>query len=170
MDSSLKERFAQLGPIQGIEGVLSGSPADLVLRLPQSLEVPRTIDATHALARRGMTMLQAKRSIEALIERGSVFVTLPIVEDVAKLVSELTKARVAASVVQPVQMPDVRRLRERLQLTRDQFALRYGLDTETVRNWEVGRRKPDMAACSYLRAISNDPERVERAYAPTPPL
>ncbi len=26
----------------------------------------------------------------------------------------------------------------------------------------------DAAAASYLRAISNDPEAVERAYAPTP--
>ena len=54
-------------------------------------------------------------------------------------------------------------------LTREQFATRYGLEVETLRNWEIGRREADTTARSYLRAIANDPERVERAYAPTPP-
>jgi putative transcriptional regulator len=49
-----------------------------------------------------------------------------------------------------------------------QFAVRYGLEVETVRNWETGKREPDTTARSYLRAISNDPERVEQAYAPAP--
>lgn len=63
---------------------------------------------------------------------------------------------------------DIRELRERLGQSREQLALRYGLEIESVRNWEAGRRPPDAAARSYLQAISNDPEGVERAYAPTP--
>jgi putative transcriptional regulator len=55
-----------------------------------------------------------------------------------------------------------------LKLTREQFAVRYGLDVETVRDWETGEREPDTTARGCLRAISNDPEGVERAYAPTP--
>lgn len=35
---------------------------------------------------------------------------------------------------------------------------------------EAGRRDPDTTVCSYLQAISNDPEEVERAYAPTPAI
>jgi putative transcriptional regulator len=62
----------------------------------------------------------------------------------------------------------VKKLREDLKLTREQFALRYGIELETVRNWEVNKRVPDTTARSYLRAIANDPEHIEQAYAPTP--
>ncbi|HME24837.1 MAG TPA: hypothetical protein VKI44_26495 [Acetobacteraceae bacterium] len=32
-----------------------------------------------------------------------------------------------------------------------------------MRNWERGRRRPDTAAQSYLRAIGADPEAVQAA-------
>lgn len=123
-----------------------------------------------ALARRGLTMLQAKRKIEALVEDGRVFVELPTVEDPQVLADDLAKAGIAAAAVETPKCVDVRALREGLHLTREQFATRYGLEVETVRNWETGKREPDTTARSYLRAIANDPERVEQAYAPTPPL
>lgn len=169
MDSSLRERFARLGPIRGIDRVTSGSPAVFVLRLPQGRDIPRTIDGMFALARRGLTMLQAKRAIEALIEDGRAFVDLPAVEDSEALAEDLAKAGIAGARVETSQVLDVRKLRERLGLTREQFAMRYGLEIETVRNWETGKREPDTTARSYLRVIANDPEHVERAYAPTPP-
>ena len=168
MESKLRERFARLGPIRAISRVPSGSPAVFVLRLPLGGRVPRTIDATHALAKRGMTMLRAKRAIEAMLEDGRVFVDVPTVEDPAALAADLAAAGVAAAPVQASETVDVRGLRERLHLSREQFALRYGLEVETLRNWETGRRELDAAARSYLRAISNAPERVEQAYAPTP--
>lgn len=170
MDSSLKERFARLGPIRAVDRVSSGSPATFVLRLPRDQAVPKTVDGALALARRGMTMLRAKRAMEELLAEGRVFVDLPTVEDPWALTDELAEAGIAAAPIEPPQAPDVRALRERLRLTREQFAARYGLEVETVRNWEMGRRQPDMTARSYLRAISNDPERVEQAYAPTPAL
>ena len=58
---------------------------------------------------------------------------------------------------------DVKAIRQRLDLTQEQFAIHYGLELDAVRNWEHGRRKPDTAAQSYLRAISNDPAGVEAA-------
>ncbi len=170
MDSLLKERFARLGPIRDVDRVSCGSPAVFVLRLPEEGHVPRTIDGMMALARRGMTMLKAKRAIEALVEDGRVFVDLPTVEDHEALTNDLAKAGIAAAVLEPHKALDVRALRERLGLTREQFAIRFGLEVETVRNWETGKREPDTTARSYLRVISNDPELVERAYAPTPVL
>ena len=122
----------------------SGSPAVFVLRLPQNRAVPRTIDATHALARRGLTMLQAKRAIETLVETGSVFVELSVVENGAVLARELAAAGIAAGAVEPsLQVPDVRKLRERLRLTREQFAIRYGLDVgerAELGGWPPGAR------------------------------
>ena len=170
MDSKLRERFARLGPIRATDRVCSGSPAVFVLRLPRDGEVPRTVDAMHALARRGLTMLRAKRTIEALVEGGRVFVDLPTVEDAGALMAELGRAGIAGAVVEPPTEIDVRGLRERLRLSREQFAMRYGFEVETLRDWETGRRSLDTAARSYLRVISNDPEHVEEAYAPTPRL
>ena len=170
MDLLLRERFARLGPIRAVDRVQSGSPATFVLRLPKEHEAPRTIDAILALVRRGLTMLRAKRTIEALVEDGRAFVTLPMVEDAKALADDLARAGVMAAPVEPSGSLDVRRLRERLGLTREQFAVRFGLEIETVRNWETGKREPDTTARSYLRVIANDPEHVEEAYAPTPSI
>jgi putative transcriptional regulator len=170
MDSSLRERFARLGPIRAIDRVTSGSPAVFVLRLTLDGPRPRTIDATHVLARRGITMLRAKRATETLLENGRVFVDLPMVEDVEVLIGELAAAGIAAARIEPDRGVNVRELRERLQLTREQFAIRYGLEVETLRNWETGKREPDTTARSYLRAIANAPEQLELAYAQMPPV
>jgi putative transcriptional regulator len=115
-------------------------------------------------------MLRAKRAMEALLERGKAFVNVPMVEDQAALTAELRAAGILATVLAPPQAVDVRRLRERLHLTREQFAATYGLDVETVRNWEMGRREPDRTARSYLQAIANNPEQVEEAYASSLPV
>ncbi len=170
MESSLRERFARLGTVRAIDRVQSGSPAMFVLRLPAGQTAPRTIDAIMALARRGIGMLRAKRAIEARLDDGRVFVDLPMVEDPQALTADLAAAGIAAAQVPPPEGVDVRQLRERLDLTREQFAIRYGLELETVRNWEIGKREPDTTARSYLRAIANDPEHLERAYAATPSL
>jgi putative transcriptional regulator len=139
-----------------------------VLRPKQNRGPPETVDAALALARRGLPLLRAKRAMEELLSTGSAFVDLPTVDDPAAVVAELGKAGIAAALTEPRPAPDVRQLRDQLGLTREQFATRYGLDVETVRNWEAGRREPDRTARSYLLAIANDPKHVGEAYAPTP--
>lgn len=168
MDSKLRERFERAGPVRAVDRVASGSPAVFVLRLPRGRMTPKTIDGAVALARRGMTLLAAKRAMESLLASGSVFVSLPTVESQDALAAELAASGISAAPAGPPAETDIRELRDRLGLSREQFALRYGLEIESVRNWEAGRRPPDAAARSYLQAISNDPEGVARAYAPTP--
>jgi putative transcriptional regulator len=58
---------------------------------------------------------------------------------------------------------DVRAMRERLGMTQERFALRYGLTLARVRDWEQGRSSPDGAIRAYLRVIEREPEAVERA-------
>ena len=118
----------------------------------------------------GMTLLRAKRKMEDLLQARRTFVELPKVDSHDSLIRDLAEAGIAAALVEPTKAVDVRALRGRLRLTREEFATRFGLEVETVRNWESGRREPDTTARSYLRAISNDPEHVELAYAPTPTL
>lgn len=166
MNASLRADFARLGPIQAVDRVSSGSPGVFVLRQRPDRR-PQTVDGALALARRGTTLLRAKRAMEEMVETGRCFVELPTVEDEAAVIADLAKAGIAAAPAQPPSRVDVRALRHRLGLTREQFAVRFGLELETVRNWEMGRREPDTTARSYLHAIANDPERVEMAFAPT---
>jgi putative transcriptional regulator len=168
MALSLEERFERLGPTRAVDRVTSGSPAVFVLRIQFDNARLKPIDAAHALARRGMPMLRAKRAVEALLEDQRVFAELPMVEDVQAVIADLAACGVAAVLLKPDLTVDVRALRERLRLTREQFAIRYGLEVETLRNWETGKREPDSTARSYLRAISNAPEEVESAYALRP--
>jgi putative transcriptional regulator len=167
MKSLLKERFARLGPIQVIAPGSFGSPAAFVLRLPRDRKLPATVDGALSLVRCGLTLLRAKRVMEELVATRRAFVKLPKVADRMALTGELAASGIAAAAIETGSI-NVRRLRERLGLTREQFAAHYGLEIETVRNWEIGKRAPDTTATSYLQAISNDPETVERAYAPTP--
>lgn len=57
-------------------------------------------------------------------------------------------------------------LRRRMNLSRQKFADRFGLDARAVQEWEQGRRVPDRAARVLLTVIDGDPEAVVRALAP----
>jgi putative transcriptional regulator len=58
---------------------------------------------------------------------------------------------------------DVRAVRERLGLSQNQFAARYGFSPRTLQQWEQGRSKPDSVARAYLTVIDHDPKTVEKA-------
>jgi len=109
-------------------------------------------------------MLKAKRAVEAALANKSVVLVAPMVEDLSRLAAELRECGFAISALteKPV---DVKRLRERLGMTQEEFALRFGLDIDAVRNWEYGRREPDRAAKSYLTVIDREPELAQAALA-----
>jgi putative transcriptional regulator len=58
---------------------------------------------------------------------------------------------------------DVRKIRQRLKLSQDEFAARFGLSVATVREWEQNRRRPEGAARVLLTVIEKEPEAVTRA-------
>ena len=70
--------------------------------------------------------------------------------------TEAERARLAAART-------VRRTRQRLHLSQDTFAARYGIPVATLPQWELGRRVPDRATLSYLRVIAKLPEEVAEA-------
>ena len=121
----------------------------------------RVIDAVQVLMANGLTMLKAKRAIEAALERDHIAVHLPAVESVSGLAAELGEAGILATVI-TTDAVDVKALRERLGLTQEQFALRYNLSLDSVQNWEGGRQ-PDRSASSYLRVIAAVPEAAALA-------
>jgi len=60
---------------------------------------------------------------------------------------------------------DVRAIRERLSLSRQQFAQKYGFAETALKEWEQGRRQPDRSARVLLKVIDHDHSAVERALA-----
>lgn len=57
-------------------------------------------------------------------------------------------------------VPRVKTLRRALQLTQEEFALRFRIPLDTLRDWEQGRSEPDQTAQAYLKVIATDPEAV----------
>lgn len=54
-------------------------------------------------------------------------------------------------------VPRVKTLRRALQLTQEEFAMRYQIPIGTLRDWEQGRSEPDAPARAYLKVIAADP-------------
>jgi DNA-binding XRE family transcriptional regulator len=162
--SSLREQFERLGRVQGIDPVRSGSSAIVSLRLIGKVDQTKTVEAVIALRRRGVPTLKAKRAVEGAIEGSANVLDVPTIESRHALAEDLRRFGFDMSLITPVTV-DVRKLRERLGLTQEQFSLRFGLELDAVRNWEYGRREPDAAARSYLTVIDKDPEAVQEALA-----
>lgn len=60
---------------------------------------------------------------------------------------------------------NVRAIRERLKLSQQEFAFRYGFSLGTLRHWEQGQRRPEGPARTLLKVIDRNPRAVERALA-----
>ena len=164
MTSELRAKFARLGPTVVIDRFLSGSPATVAITMGPELSKTNVIHGVFALYKRGATMLKAKRALEAALAGEQAVLDVPVVEDMHALAQDMrANGFEMADMTQPD--VDVRQLRERLGVTQEQFALRYGLELDALRNWEYGRREPDRAAKSYLSVIAREPERVQRALA-----
>lgn len=69
---------------------------------------------------------------------------------------------VGIKVYQP-QAVDVSSLRERLSLTQEQFAARFGFSVATLRHWERGDRSPSGASLVLLNVIDRNPSAVLQA-------
>jgi putative transcriptional regulator len=74
-----------------------------------------------------------------------------------------TKAKVHKVIVP--QHVDVKAIRLKLHLSRQEFANRYGFSIRTLEKWEQGVREPDGAARAYLVVIDRNHKAVEAALA-----
>ena len=60
---------------------------------------------------------------------------------------------------------DVKAIRNKMGLSQSSFANRFGLSIYALRNWEQGKRQPDLAARAYLKVIAKEPDIVARVLA-----
>jgi putative transcriptional regulator len=63
---------------------------------------------------------------------------------------------------------DVKAVRKKLGLSQSRFAARFGFGLDAVRNWEQGRRHPDVSARAFLMVIDREPDAVQRALSRLP--
>ena len=67
------------------------------------------------------------------------------------------------SRVYEVKPPDIRMVRERLDVSQGDFAVMIGVSTRTLQNWEQGRRQPEGPAKALLRIAARNPRAVLEA-------
>jgi putative transcriptional regulator len=58
--------------------------------------------------------------------------------------------------------PQAKIIRRALELTQEEFSVRYHIPLGTLRDWEQGRTEPDQPARAYLTVIARDPDRILR--------
>jgi len=73
---------------------------------------------------------------------------------------EIKAGRKAPSRVFEIKPPEIRRVREKLKVSQNEFALMIGVSVRTLQNWEQGRRTPEGPAKALLRIASKNPSAV----------
>lgn len=85
-------------------------------------------------------------------------------EDTAPVFTMAEILAVGARVA-PEEIEDVRTLRQRLGLSQESFAARYGFSVDAIRQYESRRRTPAGPIRTLLRVIAREPDAVMRALA-----
>jgi DNA-binding transcriptional regulator YiaG len=130
--------------------------ARLVLLAPGPIERP--VDFIRLLAGHGLSLRNARTVLERLAARLPAVAELDV-DRLHLVLSELKKLDVLAAVFSVPEV-DVKKIREEQQLSQSEFAQLYGLELNTVKNWEQGRYEPDGPAKVLLSVINSHPSAV----------
>jgi DNA-binding transcriptional regulator YiaG len=121
-------------------------------------EIARPVELARVLVRYGLSLRKAHDILNRISEGACVPVEL--FGDSAKAVtSELSGLGVSARTVH-VPDVDIKRLRDTQKLSQAEFASLYGLELDTLQNWEQGRNIPDRSTKVLMRIIERFPEEV----------
>ncbi len=77
-----------------------------------------------------------------------------------KEAGEIKAERKAPSRVYEIKPPEIKSVREKLDVSQSEFALMIGVSVRTLQNWEQGRRRPEGPAKALLRIASRNPDAV----------
>ena len=87
-------------------------------------------------------------------------------EDFDMLVASIKEAKeIKAGQKEPnrvieIKPPDIKSVREKLNVSQSEFALMIGVSLRTLQNWEQGRRKPKGPAKALLCVAARNPRAV----------
>ncbi len=161
--SLLKARFARLAPAPAesrIRSAFGGPRVAILLELTGEREFDRRVTFAKALMTHGATMREAHTVLGRLAETGRAMASL----QGADVAVAGAFAEFGVRALRP-RAPDIKAqdVRARTGLSQPEFAARYGFTDATIKNWEQGRAKPDVAARLALWLIANDPDAIDRA-------
>ena len=77
-----------------------------------------------------------------------------------KEAGEIRAGRKSPNRVYEIKPPEIKTVREKLNVSQNEFALMIGVSVRTLQNWEQGRRKPEGPAKALLRIASRNPSAV----------
>src|SRR5262249_32646143 len=134
--SSLEDLAGPRVQIRDVPRVSSGSPGRFLLKNePRQI---KSVTAALALAKRHLSLRAAREVVTKLFDTGEAVVDLPCVESAKALTRDLAQCNVIARPYGAPQRVDVRAIRDALDMSQEQFAVEFGLELATVRNWEQG--------------------------------
>jgi DNA-binding transcriptional regulator YiaG len=164
---SFKERLAQLGRVKDLPHVSFGSPEEVVLKRSLNADI-LVVDGVLALAKRGLSLIKARRAIDQLVETGRALLEVPMIESTEVFALEMRTAGIAVRFrsVEDRQLKEdfsvrLKDLRSRLGISQDEFAMRFSIDVKTLRGWEGGK-SADRGNRRLISMIEKNPELADR--------
>lgn len=156
--SSLMERFGQQVRTRAEPQVPEGSLERIRLTILPG-QPANTVLAAKQLVRRHLPLKSAHAVMTTLVEAGEAYVTVPKVESLEALIDDLRNLGIGAQKHSPADV-SVQEVRAKTKLSQAQFALKFGLEEATIRNWEQNKAVPNQAAKTLLWIIDKYPEVV----------
>jgi len=129
--------------------------------------IGRPIDLARLLVSCGLSLRKAHEAVNRLAGGETVALEL-VCANIDRSIDQLAKLGIDA---RRVEMPavDPRHVREIFGLTQAEFADRFLLNIDTIRNWEQGRNAPDPSARLLLKVIEEYPQVIEAILSGMPP-
>jgi DNA-binding transcriptional regulator YiaG len=124
--------------------------------LLEAASLRRPVEVARVLKRHGLTLRKAHGALNKLAEGRTAIAAIPA-EAYAQLGADLLALGVTARRVTRPEV-DPKQVREASGLSQADFARLFGLELDTLQNWEQGRNKPDNLAQIYLSIVQNFPE------------
>jgi DNA-binding transcriptional regulator YiaG len=125
-----------------------------IVKLVLSVDsVDQPVTVIRLLATHGLGLKKAHAAMDRLAERGCIALEVPT-DDPESVVAELSRLNVHAAVMETPEV-DVKSVRQQQGLSQSEFATLYGIDEDTLKNWEQGRNEPDGPAKVLLAVIKN---------------
>jgi DNA-binding transcriptional regulator YiaG len=162
---SLKEVLERQGVTQEGPPERSSFPTVKLILSIDSVDQPVTV--IRLLATHGLGLKKAHAAMDRLAERGCIALEVPT-DDPESVIAELSRLNVHAAVMETPEV-DVKSLRQQQGLSQSEFATLYGIDEDTLKNWEQGRNAPDGPAKVLLAVIKTCPSAVIGALTTRPP-
>jgi DNA-binding transcriptional regulator YiaG len=156
---SLREALERRGKTPGAPRSHSDSPAVSFILRANAISQP--VEVARFLMRGGVSLRKAHEILERISAGARVPVELRGSSRTA-VASELKKLGVLALAIKSPNV-DIKRIRESQNLSQPEFAILYGLELDTLRNWEQGRNVPDRSTMVLLKVIERYPDAVLEA-------